>query len=269
MARVTVDEPLTMDPLMASLHELVDKNNEMQTELMQFHRQKSDFVPSCSDDDSDGIPKDSFALNRKTYKHLYEEEASDNESTAAESSSDASFSSLGSFPPLQQEPQRLRRVRFAMETDHLSFRPRMVVRYSSSPEPISPEEHEMIWYNQEDYRYFRKYSRKLASVAAASRYSKELEEVLNVCEKATNQDVTHCSRIANTAVRGLEIAVSNNLTAKRKAAIHGVLETQSMYRGKQDVESIIYSTSRSFSRSARLMARILGNGDYAVARSLK
>ena len=273
--RVTIDPPIRMDSLITPMHELVDKNTEMQTELPKLHQQKYSnhfiqlSIQSHDDEQRDAIPKDTFACNRKAYKHLYEEESSDSESTAGDNSSVSSFSSSCSRCNQRERP---RRVRFAMETDRYSLRSGIAAEYSSSPGPITPEEHVQLWYKLEDYRHFRKYSRKLASVAAASRYRQELEEVLEVCEKATTQDVTHCSRIANTGVRGLEISVSENLTIKRRAAIRGVLEAQRLYRENhagEDLETNLYTTSRTLSRSARLMARILGNGDYAVARSLK
>eukprot|EP00527_Entomoneis_sp_CCMP2396_P004578 CAMPEP_0198150052 /NCGR_PEP_ID=MMETSP1443-20131203/49166_1 /TAXON_ID=186043 /ORGANISM="Entomoneis sp., Strain CCMP2396" /LENGTH=251 /DNA_ID=CAMNT_0043815245 /DNA_START=61 /DNA_END=816 /DNA_ORIENTATION=- len=240
-----------MEPLVCSLHSLVDKNNEMQDELMQFHRDKSGLIPEIHDD---AIPKDSVALNRYKNYHFTnscddDSYSCDGDSTAAESSSWTSSCSSSCM-----EVDRPRRVRFNVFVEH-----------SHAPEQLDEEDCASLWYNSEDFRYFKKYSKKLASIAKASSYRTELSSILDVCAGATNQDVTHCSRIANTAVRGLEVVVASDVMSRDRAnAIRGVLRAHSEGASADHLSE----TSKALTRSARLFARILGNGDAAIAKAI-
>ena len=245
------------EPLVCSLHSLVEKNDEMQEELLNFHREKSGFIPEDNDVTmEEAIPRDSVGLNR--YKNYYNGNDDDDDesesSTAAESSSWASVSWNSGGSLVDMETQKIRQVRFSL-----------FVEYSPEPEPLSEETCTDLWYTNEDFRYFKKYSKKVATVAVGSSYGPELQSVLETCSSATNQDVTRCSRIANSAARGLEVMIaSKEMSHARADVICGVLKAHKEGADAQDVCEI----SKALTRSARLFARILGNGDAAVAKAM-
>jgi hypothetical protein len=161
-----------------------------------------------------------------------------------------------------------KRVRFFVnEKDQ----PITASREGDVAEELTLQDRERLWYSSADFKYFRQYSKKLATIAAQSNYGLEFAKVYKICGSTTVQDLTHCSRIANSAARGLEVATLEVLMKDRKAAIRGVLNAQAkipvdMPDDKR--EKIICATAKILSRQARLLARVLGNGDAAIARAL-
>jgi hypothetical protein len=132
---------------------------------------------------------------------------------------------------------------------------------------------ETLWYSRVDFKYFRQYSKKLATIAAQSNYGLEFAKVYEMCGSTADvqQDLTHCSRIANSAARGLEMTTLAVLMKDRKSAIRGVLKAQARIPIDMPVdkrEKILCAAAKIYSRQARMLARVLGNGDAAVARAL-
>jgi hypothetical protein len=136
---------------------------------------------------------------------------------------------------------------------------------------LTLKDRERLWYSNADFKYFRRYSKKLATIAAQSNYGKEFAKVYKTCGSTEVHDLTHCSRIANSAARGLEVATLEVLLKDRKAAIRGVLNAQAKIPVDMPIDKrqkIICATAKILSRQARLLARVLGNGDAAIARAL-
>mmetsp|Transcript_26891 Transcript_26891/g.74113 ORF Transcript_26891/g.74113 Transcript_26891/m.74113 type:complete len:306 (-) Transcript_26891:193-1110(-) len=277
-----------MEPLInSSLHSLIEKNNELRAELQKCGHVKTDNAKRSADELDNAIPKDSFGLHRyQKYIHHHhhhhnpvEDEDDDDDccsscsddeddTTSNTSWAEDSASSVSS----SWEP---RRVRFSLseEPDNLDccYNPSRKThcrRYNSEmEEPLSEDDCAALWYNSQDFHYFRKYSKKLASLAAASQYGPQLDAVLEVCHNANgNQDVTHCSRIANSAARGLELVIataSDDIQEHRRRVILSTVQQQAACSPDE-----LAQRSKALTRSSRLFARILGNGDAAVARAM-
>jgi len=148
----------------------------------------------------------------------------------------------------------------------------IVTEHPSSLEELTPEDCEATWYKKSEYKYWKKYGKKLASVASDSKYGKDFEKTCKACSKAedhTTDLVDRYSKIANSAARGLEILVAPHLVKSRKGTIKSVLKTQEklpadMSYGER--AELLRATSCILSQPTKAMARILGKGDANVAR---
>lgn len=93
-----------------------------------------------------------------------------------------------------------RRVRFFVDEDD-----QPITESRGVVGELTLKDRERMWYSSDDFKYFRRYSKKLATIAAKSNYGLEFAKVYETCGSTDVQDITHCSRIANTAARGLEV----------------------------------------------------------------
>lgn len=146
----------------------------------------------------------------------------------------------------------------------------IVTQQVASVEEITPEDCEILWYKSSEFKYFRKYCKKLATIAAASKYGKDFAKTYKACAKTESVDMEKYSKIANSAARGMEAMVSTQMVKDRKDAIRSVLKAQSKLPADMtDHERaiILSATSRVLSRHARILARILGTGDANVAKA--
>ena len=152
----------------------------------------------------------------------------------------------------------------------------VVHEYPSYLDELTIEDRDAIWYKKHEYRYWKKYGKKLASVASDSKYGKDLEKVCKACSKAGATDVgtnatdvvDRYSKIANSTARGLEVMVAPHLLRGRKGTIRSVLKAQDRLPSEMpypERAELLRATSCILSRSTKILARILGTGDANVA----
>ena len=150
----------------------------------------------------------------------------------------------------------------------------LVTEYPASTALIE-DECEAMWYRSSDFKYFRKYGKKLATLAAASKYGTDLLKTCNACGDTTKNDASLAkySKIANSAARGLEILVAPQLNKDRRGAIRSVLKAQEKLNDggatTAEREEMLSATSQILSRQTRIMARLLGSGDAHVAATFQ
>lgn len=138
-------------------------------------------------------------------------------------------------------------------------------------EELTAEECAAAWYRSSELKYFRKYGKKLATIAAASKYGKDFLKTCRACEKG-EKDLDKYSKIANSGARGLEVLVAPQLVKDRKGAIRSVLKAQSKsvaegMSADQRVE-VLSATSRILSRQTKVLAGLLARGDANIAMDL-
>lgn len=151
---------------------------------------------------------------------------------------------------------------------------RMVVtEHTASIEELTPEDREATWYKKSEYKYWKKYGKKLAAVAADSKYGKDFEKTLKACWKTNAQKkdfLDRYSKIANSTARGLEVLLAPNMVKDRKGTIKSVLKAQSKLPTDMPYEEraeLLRATSCILSQQTKILARVLGTGDASVARA--
>ena len=149
----------------------------------------------------------------------------------------------------------------------------VITEHPAGLEELTPEDCEATWYKKSEYRYWKKYGKKLASVASDSKYGKDFEKTCKACSKTdihTKELLERYSKIANSAARGLEVLVAPHLVKNRKGAVKSVLKAQSKLPTDMSYEEraeLLRATSCILSQQTKMMARILGNGDANVANA--
>ena len=136
---------------------------------------------------------------------------------------------------------------------------------------LTPEEKEITWYRSSDFKYFKKYGKKLATIAAASKYGADFQKTLKACSKSNFKDLEKYSKIANSAARGLELLCAPELVKDRKGVVKSVLKAQSKMRDEMSFDEraeILCATSRILSRQTRILSRLLATGDANVAQTI-
>lgn len=146
----------------------------------------------------------------------------------------------------------------------------IMVKEHAATEELTAEECAAAWYRASELKYFRKYGKKLATIAAASKYGKDFLKTCKACERG-EKDLDKYSKIANSGARGLEVLVVPQLVKDRKATIRSVLKAQSKFTEKMALDQkadILCATSRILSRETTLLARLLAKGDANVAKAV-
>jgi hypothetical protein len=136
---------------------------------------------------------------------------------------------------------------------------------------LTPEDRQILWYRGSEFKYFRKYCKKLATIAAASKYGKDFHKTYRACTRTDVKDLDKYSKIANSAARGLEVLVAPVLMKDRKTAVRTILNAQAKFPEDMpmaDQQTILCATSRVLSRHSRLLAKLLATGDANVAMAI-
>jgi hypothetical protein len=136
---------------------------------------------------------------------------------------------------------------------------------------LTPEDRQILWYRGSEFKYFRKYCKKLATIAAASKYGKDFHKTYRACTRTDIKDLDKYSKIANSAARGLEVLVAPVLMKDRKTAVRTILNAQAKFPEDMpmaDQQTILCATSRVLSRHSRLLAKLLATGDANVAMAI-
>lgn len=136
---------------------------------------------------------------------------------------------------------------------------------------LTAEEREKCWYRNSEFKYFRKYGKKLATIAAASKYGKDFEKTVSACARG-EKELDKYSKIANSSARGLEVLVLPQLQKDRKGTIRSVLLAQSKFTDDMAADrraEILCATSFILSRQSKLMARVLAKGDANIVTTMQ
>jgi hypothetical protein len=162
---------------------------------------------------------------------------------------------------------RKRRVRFT-ESDADGS---PVTFIAPPPEPRNEDEKGASFWKHAEFKLFRQYSKKLVITVYKSNGTKNLQAVYDMCLQKEAWDPTllrssHCSYVSHSPIRGLEVVAHQTILRDRRAAIRGILETQSKLAASPNRALVLGTTSQTLSRSHRRLARILGHSDHVCAQ---
>ena len=187
--------------------------------------------------------------------------------TYASSHFDLSFTSR---PDVDCEDENRKRVSFKVdEQDNI-----VATEFPAPQIILTHQEVNSLWWKPLEFKYFKRYSKKISQAAQNSTYLKDFKSFYEMCESLSikKKDIRFFARICNTPARGLEVPIFDPIMADRKLTIEGVLKAQSkVVNGLDRAQKVkvLAATSKYLSKHARAMAYALGQGDAAIARGIR
>ena len=170
--------------------------------------------------------------------------------------------------PLKKRPKTRSptRVQFAVDASN-----ELLCTVNGDRVELTEEEVELMWWQAEEAAHFRKRakhaSRVYQSAETTCPYSVSFKQAIELCSSSAGR-IENIPLVSNTPARGLEPYVFPELTHRRRKVIRTIVNAQRKLPDGLHPEQkakLLNAASKSLSRSARRMSRVLALGDASVA----
>jgi hypothetical protein len=159
------------------------------------------------------------------------------------------------------------RVQFAVDTSN-----ELLCTVNGDRVELTEEEVELMWWQAEEAALFRKRakhaSRVYQSAGTTCPYTISFKRAIDLCSSSAGSRIENVPLVSNTPARGLEPYVFPELTHKRRKVIRTIVNAQRKLPDGLHPEQkaqLLNAASKSLTRSARRMSRVLAIGDANVA----
>lgn len=139
---------------------------------------------------------------------------------------------------------------------------------------LTEEEIELMWWKAEEAAHFRKRAKHVSKVYQSAGttcpYTVNFKRAIELCS-TTAGSMENIPLVSNTPARGLEPYVFPELTSKRRKVVRTIVNAQRKLPDGLHPEQkakLLNAASKSLTRSARRMSRILAIGDASVAAKI-